>query len=301
MRLDRFDLNLLVALDALLEERSVTRASQRLCIGQSATSAALARLRDYFGDPLLVQVGRRMELTPLAQSLIGPIRDALMRARAAISIRPAFEPASISRTFSIAASDYMIHVLLADAVRRLAASAPGMRLDIRRTPFDVLEAFERGTIDVLIMPEQYASRLAHPQVELLRDEHVCMMCAESARGITELTMEEYLSRGHVSVRLGNEASLSFEEWFLPRYGKQRRLECTIDQFSIGPLMVIGTERILTTHRRLAEKMAKRFPVTLFPAPFEMKPLCEVMVWPRYLDDDPAHRWLREAIQSAASV
>lgn len=301
MRLDRFDLNLLVALDVLLDERSVTRASERLCIGQSATSAALARLRDYFGDALLVQVGRRMELTPLAQSLIGPVRDALMRARAAISIRPVFEPTAISRTFSIAASDYMIEVMLADAVRRMATSAPGMRLDIRRTPLDVLDEFERGTIDVLIIPEQYASGLKHPQVEVLRDEHVCVMCAESARNISELTMDAYLDRGHVSVRLGNEASLAFEEWFLPRYGRQRRVECTIDQFSVAPLMVVGTGRILTTHYRLAEKMAKRFPVVLFPAPFEMQPLREVMVWPRYLDDDPAHQWLRSAVQVAAST
>lgn len=301
MRLDRFDLNLLVVLDVLLEERNVTRASDRLCIGQSATSAALARLRDYFGDSLLVQVGRRMELTPLAQSLIGPVRDALMRARSAIAIRPVFEPALISRSFSIAASDYMLNVLLAGVVRQLATTAPGMRLDIRRTPLDVLEAFERGAIDLLVIPEQYASRLQHPQVEVLRDEHVCMMCAESARDIKELTMEEYLNRGHVSIRLGNEASLAFEEWFLPRYGRQRRVECTVDQFSIIPLLVMGTERIVTMHRRIAEEMARRFAVTLFPAPFEMQPLCEVMVWPRYLEEDPAHRWLRAAVQTVASV
>lgn len=299
MRLDRFDLNLLVVLDVLLEERNVTRASERLHIGQSATSAALGRLRDYFGDSLLVQVGRRMELTPLAQSLVAPVRDALMRARSAIAIRPVFEPASVSRSFSIAASDYMMDVLLADVVRGLAATAPGMRLDIRRAPLDVIEVFERGMIDVLIIPEQYASHLQHPQAEVLRDEQVCMMCAEAARDIAVLTMDAYLDRGHVSIRLGDETSLAFEEWFLPRYGRQRRVECTIDQFSIAPLLVMGTERIVTMHRRMAEEMARRFPVRLFPAPFDMQPVCEVMVWPRYLDEDPSHRWLRGAILEAA--
>lgn len=300
MRLDRFDLNLLVVLDVLLEERNVTRASERLHIGQSATSAALGRLRDYFGDSLLVQVGRRMELTPLAQSLVLPVRDALMRARSAIAIRPVFEPSSIARSFSIVASDYMLDVLLANVVCQLATTAPGMRLDIRRTPTDVLEAFERGAIDVLIMPEQYASRLQHPQVELLKDEHVCMMCAKAAAGITDFTMEDYLNRGHISVRFGDEASLAFEEWFLPRYGRQRRVECTVDQYSVTPLLVVGTERVVTTHRRMASKMAERFPVALLPVPFEMQPLTEVMVWPRYLDEDPAHRWLRTAIQSIAA-
>jgi LysR family transcriptional regulator, nod-box dependent transcriptional activator len=299
MRLDRFDLNLLVVLDVLLEDRNVTRASERLHIGQSATSAALARLREYFGDSLLVQVGRRMELTPLAQGLVGPVRDALMRARSAIAIRPVFEPSAILRNFSVAASDYMLDVLLAEVVRDLASTAPGMRLDIRRTPIDVIEAFERGSIDLLIIPEQYASRLQHPQRVVLRDEHVCMMCAKASDTMDVLTMDQYLDRGHISIRLGNEASLAFEEWFLPRYGRQRRVECTIDQFSIAPLLVMGTQRIVTMHRRMAEEMAKRFPVRLFAAPFEMQPLTEVMVWPRYLDEDPAHRWLRSAISSRA--
>lgn len=299
MRLDRFDLNLLVVLDALLEERNVTRASERLCIGQSATSAALARLRDYFGDTLLVQVGRRMELTPLAQSLTGPVRDALMRARAAIAIRPTFEPASITRQFSIAASDYMLDVLLAEVVKELARTTPGMRLDIASLPDDIPGVFERGMIDLLIMPELYVSRLQHPQVELFRDEQVCMMCREAAAGISVLSMEEYLSRGHIAVRLGNEASLAFEEWFLPRYGQQRRVECTVDLFGAAARLVIGTGRIATMHRRMAEETARRFPVKIFDAPFAMQPVTEMMAWPRYLDADPAHTWLRTTVQAVA--
>lgn len=301
VRFDRFDLNLLVVLDTLLEERNVTRASSRLHIGQSATSAALARLREYFGDSLLVQVGRRLEPTPLAQSLTGPVRDVLMRARAAIALRPVFEPTSIARDFSIAASDYMVDVLLAQAVRDLARTAPGMRIDIRNLPERVLDFFERGAIDLLIIPEQYAARLQHPQVELLRDDHVCMMCQEHAADITELTMEQYLDRGHVAVRLGDERSISFEEWFLPRFGRQRRIECTVDRFSVAPLMVIGTDRVVTMHRRIAEALGRRFPVKLLAAPFEMQPLTEFLVWPRYLDDDPAHKWLRDTILAVATA
>lgn len=295
MRLDRFDLNLLVALDVLLEERNVTRAGERLHIGQSATSAALARLRDYFGDSLLVQVGRRMELTPLAQSLIGPVRDALMRARAAIAIRPVFEPADISRAFRVCASDYMLDILLARVVRDLAVSAPGMRLDIRRAPPEVRETFERGGVDLLFIPEQYATQLPHPQMPVLRDDQVCIMCAEAASGLDALDMETYLDHGHVAIRLGEESSLAFEEWFLPRYGRQRRVECVVDQFSVAPLLVMGTSRIATMHRRMAEELAGRFPIKILSAPFAMESLTEVMVWPRYLDEDPAHRWLRSRV------
>jgi LysR family transcriptional regulator, nod-box dependent transcriptional activator len=297
VRLDRFDLNLLIVLDILLEERNVTRASERLHIGQSATSAALGRLRDYFGDSLLVPVGRRMELTPLAQSLTSPVRDTLMRARATISLRPNFDPATMSRDFSIAASDYMVEILVAHAVRSLAKSTPGVRLDLGSLPEDMIETFERGAIDLLLIPEQYASRLQHPQVELLRDEQVCMVCGNS--DINELTMKQYLDLGHIAIRLGDESSLAFEEWFLPRFGRQRRIECTVNHFSAAPLLVIGTNRIVTLHRLLAEQMAQRFPVKLLTAPFDMQPVVEVMVWPRYLDEDPAHKWLRSTIQDTA--
>jgi DNA-binding transcriptional LysR family regulator len=299
VRLDRFDLNLLVVLDVLLEERNVTRASERLFIGQSATSAALSRLRDYFGDSLLVQVGRRMEPTPLAQSLAVPVRDVLMRARVAVSMRPVFDPARIECDLTIAASDYMIDLVLAEAICGLARTTPGMRLHMSGVPEDINGMFERGAIDLIVVPEQYATQIKHPQIELWQDEHVCMMCAAEAREIEALTMDEYLDRGHVAIKLGDEASLSFEEWFLPRFGRQRRVECTINQFSIAPLFVKGTQRIVTIHRRLAERMAMTHPVKLLPAPFEMQPLREFMVWPRYLDEDPAHRWLRDTITGIA--
>ena len=300
MRLDRFDLNLLVVLDALLEERNVTRTGERLHIGQSAASAALKRLRDYFDDELLVAEGRRLEPTPLAQSLIGPVRDALLRARAAISLRPSFDPAAAKNAFVICASDYTIAVALARAVGDIAAHAPGLRIDLRRPPTDIEETFERGGIDLLVMPEQYARALDHPRQELLRDDHVCMVCAANPLTAKELTVERYFSLGHVAARLGDEASLAFEEWFLPRYGRQRRVECMVDYFGALPQLVVGALRIATLHERLALDMARRYPVKLLPAPFEMEPLVEMMVWPRYRDQDPAHRWLREKIGESTS-
>src|SRR4029453_9101282 len=99
MRLGHFDLNLFIALDALLETKSVTKASERLHLGASATSSALGRLREMFGDELLVQVGRRLELTPLAESLREPVRDILLRSQAALSIKTGFDPASEERCF----------------------------------------------------------------------------------------------------------------------------------------------------------------------------------------------------------
>ena len=167
-------------------------------------------------------------------------------------------------------------------------------------PADIAEVFERGTIDLIVLPEQYARRLDHPRQELLRDTHVCMVCAEHPLSTGDLTMETYFDLGHVAARLGDEASRAFEEWFLPQYGRQRRVECTVDYFSALPQLIIGTRRIATLHERLARDMAKRFPVKLLPAPFQMEPLIEVMVWPRYRDQDPAHRWLRAQVMETPS-
>lgn len=301
MRLDRFDLNLLVALDVLLDERNVTRAGERLHVGQSAASAALARLREYFGDELLVPVGRRLELTPLAQSLVEPVRDTVLRARATIALKPGFEPASAERRFAVCASDYVTTVMLARAVQDVAAQAPGVALDLRSPAPDVLESFERGRIDLLVMPEQYASRLAHPQQALFTDTQVCMVWTGHASIGERLRMAQYMAQGHVAVRFGDERSIAFEEWFLPRTGLQRRIECSVDHFAALPQLVAGTQRVATLHRRMARHFAAQHPLRLVEAPFDMPALTEVMVWPRHLQNDLAHRWLRERIAAAASA
>ena len=130
MHFQKLDLNLLVALDALIEERSVSRAADRLNLSQSAMSSALSRLREYFGDELLVPVGRRMEPTALALNLAPAIREILQRIRVTIQARPSFDPATAERRFRVMTSDYLVEVLLADVLRELADTAPGIQMQI---------------------------------------------------------------------------------------------------------------------------------------------------------------------------
>ncbi len=299
MRLDRFDLNLLVVLDALLEERNVTKASHRLHIGQSAASGALARLRDYFGDELLVPVGRRLMLTPLAESLVQPVRDALLSARAAIARKPDFDPATVERRFLISASDYVTTVLMAEVVRRVAELAPGIVIDIRSPLQDVFDIFERGNIDLLVLPEQYMARFTNTKVKLFEDTQACVVWTENTQVGESLTFDAYMDMGHVTINLGDERSLAFEEWFLPSYGKQRRIELSVDNFSILPLVVVGTQRIATLHRKQAAYFSRLFPLRMVETPFDMPPVVEVMSWPKHLENDPAHQWLRQIITSCA--
>src|SRR5271170_7047548 len=126
MRYHKLDLNLLTALKALLAEKNVTRAGEVVHVTQSAMSGILSRLREYFGDPLIVQVGRKMELTPLAESLVDPINDVLLRIDATIATRPEFNPLTTNRRFSVVASDYSINVLLLEVLRRVHREAPGL-------------------------------------------------------------------------------------------------------------------------------------------------------------------------------
>lgn len=263
MRLDKFDLNLLVVLDTLLEERNVTRASARLHIGQSAASGALARLREYFGDELLVPVGRRMVLTALAESLVVPVRDTLLQARATLARKPGFDPATAQRNFLICASDYATTVLL-------------------------------------VMPEPYMAPFPEPKTSLFEDTHVCMVWSENGLVGETFTFEQYMALGHVAVHFGDEHSLSFEEWFLPRSGQQRRIELVVDNFSILPQVLIGTNRVATLHRRQAEHFTRHLPVRLVDTPFDMPPLIEVVAWPSHLEHDPAHIWLRNIVNECVA-
>jgi len=199
----------------------------------------------------------------------------------------------------VCASDYVTTVILARAVERIASLAPNISVDIRAPVRNIGEVFERGGIDLLIMPRQYIEPLDHPSQTWFTDDQVCIVWTSSAAAGAELSFEQYLSMGHVAVRFGDDRSLTFEEWFLPRYGKQRRVEVTVDNFSTLPLLVVGTQRIATLHRRLAMHFARYLPLTLVEPPFEMPALAEMMCWPRYQDQDPAHRWFRQVLSDCA--
>jgi DNA-binding transcriptional LysR family regulator len=116
-----------------------------------------------------------------------------------------------------------------------------------------------------------------------------------------ISFDDYMNLGHVAVHFGDERAIAFEEWFLPRYGRQRQVEMSVDNFSILPLMVMGTHRIATLHRRQAEYFSRHFPVRLVATPFEMPPVVEMMSWPSHLDSDPAHAWLRQLLIACASA
>ena len=299
MRFNRLDLNLLVALDVLLAERSITRAAKRLNLSQSATSGVLARLREYFEDELLVQVGRNMVMTPLAASLEGPVRSVLLQIQSTIETKPAFVPEESARHFRVIASDYPTSVLLTEVARQLSLLAPKMTMEIIVPGEAHAELLDRGEVDLLIMPEKYILD-EHPCEVLFADTYSCVVWASNSVVKDSLSLDQYMSLGHVATVWGNRQQPSFEEWFLKSTGLSRRIEVSVGNFNTLPQLVIGTNRVATLQTRLARMSANYYPLRLVPPPMEIPALVEKMQWHKFLDKDPAHIWFRELVARVAN-
>ncbi|MGY2399990.1 LysR family transcriptional regulator [Pseudomonas sp. SDO5271_S396] len=298
MRFHHLDLNLLVALDTLLREQSITRAAERLNISQSAASGHLAKLREYFDDELLVSVGRRMIPTALAQELADPVRLVLLDIQSKIVNRPAFDPATCSRHFKIIASDFVTTAFLAPLTQYLQLHAPRISLDILPTGNHFNELLSQGEVDFVIMPGQYLSS-DHPKELLFEDQYDCVLWRDNPLVGKSLSLEQYLQLGHVAVSFGNARAPSFEEEFARRFGKERRVEVTTSNFNTLPHLLIGTHRVAIMQSRLSKLYAQFLPLKILKTPVSIPPLIEYMQWNSVLDKDPAHRWMREAFREVA--
>lgn len=279
MRLRRLDLNLLLALEALLSLRSVTAAASRLHVTQPSMSGSLARLREHFGDTLLVQIGRRMELTPLAEMLLEPVREALEKVEGALALRPDFDPVTANRHFSICASEATVLTLLIDALREVEELAPGVTIELLPAdPATMGPMLARRELDFIFAGENFVLS-DHPRALAIQD---AFEWTGNRRVKKVLTMEQYLSLGHAITRYGLERRPGFEQYTLERLGVQRRVEvsCTTPAL-LGPL-VVGTQRIATMPSRLARKQALLMPLKCFEPPLKLPPPHAVAphAWPR---------------------
>lgn len=300
MRFGRLDLNLLVALDALLTERSVSLAADRLCLSQSATSSALGRLRDYFGDELLVVKGRAMILTARAEELIEPVRAVLEQIRTTVSVAPPFDPATADRVIRMMASDYSTEVLLAGVLVDLEKDAPHMRFEIQPMHDNPVEAIERGYIDLLLTID-YAISPDHPSQVLFEDDYVVVGDSRNPALAGAMTRQLYFELGHVSPRFGKARVPAFEDWFVRRQKQQRRVEIVAPTFLSLPGLVVGTKRVATMHRRMAEMVVRKFPLVIREIPFDIPPIRETVQWNITNNNDRALRWVVERMAAAANV
>jgi LysR family transcriptional regulator, nod-box dependent transcriptional activator len=299
MRFERLDLNLLVALDALLAERSVSLAAERIFLSQSATSSALGRLRDYFGDELLVVKGRNMVLTSRAEQLVEPVRAVLEQIKSTISVTPPFDPATSDRMIRLMASDYSTDVLLSTALLDLQAEAPNMRFDIQPMDDFIIETLERGLIDLLITIDVAISP-DHPSQILFDDDYVVVGWDKNPAMARPMTRALYFELGHVTSRFGRARFSAFEDWFVRRQKQQRNVEVIAPSFLSLSSFVIGSNRIATMHRRLANRLAAYLPLAIREVPLAIPPIREAIQWHISNNNDPAIRWVVERMAAAAS-
>jgi len=299
MRFKGLDLNLLVALDALMMERSLTAAARSIHLSQPAMSAAVPRLRVYFRDDLFTMRGRELVPTPLAEALAAPTREALLHIQLSIASRDTFDPASSDRRFRIVLSDFMALVFFRTIIGRVAREAPGITFELIQFDDQPDEPLRRGEVDFLIFPEMYMSS-AHPKAKLFDETLVCVGCSTNKQLTRKLTFERYMSMGHVAAQFGRTRKPSIEEWLLLEHGHKRRIEVAVPSFSMIPPLLLGTERIATMHSRLARHFAATMPLRIAELPLPLPAFAEAVQWPALHNNDQASIWMREIMLQEAS-
>jgi len=294
MRFKKLDLNLVVVLDALLAERSVTKAGIRLHASQTTVSDALGRLRQYFNDEILMQVGRKMVPTPLGESLVKPARSLLLQAEAMVNTRPSFDPAAAVRTFTLMVSDYVSTVLIAKVAPALSHVAPHVTLEILEHSAVPWESLERGETDFLIMPQNYLSA-DHPHEHLFEDSFCCIAWQDNPLVGDTISLEQFMELGHVVARFGHNRAPAVDEWFFRRFGNLRRIEMITTGFYGVPQAIVGTRRIATIQRTLADYYASLLPIKILQHSFELPILAEGLQWNRFAESDPGVAWMRQVL------
>lgn len=298
MNLGSLDLNLLPTLDALLEQRSVSRAAEQIGLSQPAVSAQLGRLRRHFGDDLLARYGNQYRLTPLAVQLRSRVRTAVTGVERVFAAEPDFNPASTSREFSLAVSDYATVVLGPPLAARLAAQAPGARLRlVPNTPQVVDNAVQSMTnIDLLVMPPGFTDGLSH--ADLLRDEWRCLVSADNDTIVDELTVDQLRVMPWVAAFHGPTASTPALRR-LRLLGIEPHIQVVTESFLAVADLVAGTDRVALLQRRLADRLHPDPGVRALPCPVDVGPLVESIWWHPMYDDDAEHRYLRDQIIGVA--
>jgi DNA-binding transcriptional LysR family regulator len=299
VRLKGLDLNLLVALDILLEERSVSRAAERLHLSQPAASAALARLRDFFKDELLVLHGKRMIPTAYAESLVPEVKHILGKVDSLISSSTEFDPRRAQRVFRLMASDYITTVLIGPAVRRLQELAPRIQLDIRQPNEGMLVEFERGELDLILTPEPYIAPV-HPAELIFEERHVVVGWDKNAVLFEPLSIETFVNCAHVAVTLGPTRQTTYAEQFLDERLRKRNIEIFAPTFTLVPWLLLGTTRLAVMHERLARVFMQTLPLRIQPLPVEMPAMREMVQYHLVRKRDAGLAWLRELLLETAN-
>jgi DNA-binding transcriptional LysR family regulator len=300
--LAKLDLNLLVAFDALMSERSVTKAALRVGLGQSAMSHNLARLRDLLGDEILTRAPEGMRPTPRALALIKPVRASLTHIQGFFAPRPDFDPRTTQQVFRLGLPDSMEVLLMPQLLAHLCERAPNIRLRLHTVggAADLLDDLDADKFDLAIgLGPMMEGRNHHKQRPLFKGHYLCVFNAALVGLSPPISLEDYVRLPHVltSLRLGERGVVDDA---LARLGHTRTVALTTPRFLAVPFLVRSAPVITTMHAQLARLFAAALGLTLSPPPVTLPDIAISLVWHASYDHDPAHIWLRQTIARLAA-
>ncbi len=298
-KLSTVDLNLLVALDALLQANSVSGAAARVGLSTPAMSHALARLRRRLDDPILVRAGQGMVPTPRAAQLRDQVQELVSNARSVLGPGPGFDPSTADRELRLRASDYVLSTLGAALDRRLAAQAPRIRLRFSPNNLDDPEQVREGAADLAI--GVYRDLPPELRIQTLFEERlVCVVRRDHPTIRSRLGLRQYLETQHVQVAPRGRPGGHVDQ-VLARDGKHRHIARAVPFFLSGMQLAAQTDYLLTLPERLARAWAERLALRVLEPPLPLRPYPVVQIWHPRHDADAGHQWLRQHVMATAKT
>lgn len=294
MNIEKFDLNLLVVFDAVMEARNLTIAGQRLGQAQPTISHALRRLRAICGDPLFVRGRRGIEPTPYALQLAEPVAHALELLRTSLSRGARFDPATAKGSFTLLMSDIGQTTLLPPLVRRILKDAPGVRLTAAQLPRSAYaDALMLGKADIAI-GALHELKAGFFQQMLFDDKYVCAVCAKHPSIGDSITVEAYLEARHVGIISPGLTDAEIDRMLLP-HGRSRMIAVRVPHFLAAPALVPDTELVVTVPSRVMRAIPQQLQVKKAELLLEGKKISVRQYWHERSHHDAAHKWLRGII------
>ncbi len=294
MNLRNIDLNLLVVLDVLIQEKNVTRAAEKIGLSQSAMSSALNRLRDILEDRLLIRQGDRMVPTARAQNLAGPIRRILKDIEDTLYSCPTFDAKKSNRKFSIATTDYGEFVILPKLASQLEKVAPAIELELIRIEIkDIFSFLEKRRVDMVISPK-FELPAGFVFESLFDEDFVCLVRSHHPKIKDKLTLDDYLQAKHLLISQSG-SRIGIVDKALKKIGLTRQVTITLPHFMIAPWVISETDAVIAIARRISERFINFMPLKSFPCPIEIEGFTMGMTWHRRFENDPSHKWFRNQL------
>lgn len=292
MNIKKLNLNLLLALDALLTEQHVSRAAKKIFITQPAISNSLNQLRGVFKDKLLIRSGRKMVLTPLAQTMAPKVAHILEQVREIIEPSNDFNPLTSHRIFSIAMPDYCELVFLPELFKVFAKSAPNIKLRIVPiSTIDSADLFQEQSLDISLGFLKIHSPVLH-QEKLFNEYPVCIT---SQKLKSHLTQKQFFSSKHIAITFNQHIYSDITDTALANMGLKRDIVVAVPHILAALLMAMQTPYIATVPASVAYALQSALGLTIKRLPFDLPVIPISMVWHKRFDNDPGHQWLRKQL------